>query len=183
MKQLLSLVSVSRWERKVKANSFTYQSHSPSMIDQGLEHLTAGQTLCSNNKCKNKMVKSWLHHTFKHFLLILCEFHILYLNPTRLPVPSYITSALGNTTPTMNKNKTNQTNKKYLAMEVAVCPGDHTVYLLPKQTDLQTFIAVSHWSGSGPLASAMSSIQDPHRDSTQICCCCPGLYHLLKFCA
>ena len=34
------------------------------------------------------------------------------------------------------------------------------------------FIAVSHWSGLRPLASATLSILDPHWDSSQISCCC-----------
>ena len=32
---------------------------------------------------------------------------------------------------------------------------------------MQMFIALSHWSGLGPLASAALSILDPHRDSSR----------------
>ena len=38
---------------------------------------------------------------------------------------------------------------------------------------LQMFIAMSHWSGLRPLASATLSILDPYWDSSQISCCCP----------
>lgn len=36
---------------------------------------------------------------------------------------------------------------------------------------LQMFIAMSHWSGSGPLASA--TILYFHRAASQMCCRCP----------
>ena len=49
----------------------------------------------------------------------------------------------------------------------------HSIYtLLPQQLYLQTFIAMSHWSGARPLASTLSTLY-PHWDSSQISCCCP----------
>ena len=58
-------------------------------------------------------------------------------------------------------------------METAVCHGvSHNTPFCPN-TFLQMFIAVSHLSGSRPLASATLSILNPHWDSSQISCCCP----------
>lgn len=41
------------------------------------------------------------------------------------------------------------------------------------------FIAVSHWSGSKPLASAILSVLDPLWDASQISCCCPMSMEIL----
>ena len=41
----------------------------------------------------------------------------------------------------------------------------HTVYPFAQTALLQMFIATSHWAGSRPLASATTSIQNPHQDS------------------
>ena len=37
---------------------------------------------------------------------------------------------------------------------------------------LQRSIAMSHWSGSRPLASVTPSVLDPYGNSSQISCCC-----------
>lgn len=41
---------------------------------------------------------------FKNFLLILCEIHNMYLNPTHLPIPPYLSPNLA-TPPKGKKNK------------------------------------------------------------------------------
>jgi hypothetical protein len=53
------------------------------------------------------------------------------------------------------QNKTRQNKTKHLTVEAAVCYNvSHSDTLLPKQLFLQMFVAMSHWSGSRPLASA-----------------------------
>lgn len=77
-------------------------------------------------------------HNFKILkCLILCEFHIMFPNPTRLPF-SYPSSTLDHT-PTRN-----------LSVEAVVCQS----IPLPTQLDLQMLIAVSHRSGLRSLVSA-----------------------------
>lgn len=51
------------------------------------------------------------------------------------------------------------------------CVLQHT--LLTTHLHLQKFIAMSPWSGSGPLAFATPSTLDPHQDSSQRSSCCP----------
>ena len=46
---------------------------------------------------------------------------------------------------------------------------------------LQMFIAMSHWSGLRPLASATLSILDPHQNSSWISCCCPVSWRSCSF--
>lgn len=53
------------------------------------------------------------------------------------------------------------------------CDVSCNIPFLHKQFCLQNFIAVNRWSGSGPLASATSSILDLQVDSSWIFCCCP----------
>jgi hypothetical protein len=60
--------------------------------------------------------------------------------------------------------------KKYL-VEAAVCHSECHVYLLSTFLCLHMFIAMSHWSGSRPLASATLSILAPHQDSSLISRC------------
>lgn len=57
-----------------------------------------------------------------------------------------------------------------MSLETAVC---HIVYSSYKQHYLQMFIVMSCWSGTRTLASAISSILDPHRGSCREFCCCP----------
>jgi hypothetical protein len=46
---------------------------------------------------------------------------------------------------------------------------------------LQMFIAMSHWSGSRPLASLTPSILDAHPDSSQLSCCCSVSWRSCSF--
>jgi len=47
-------------------------------------------------------------------------------------------------------------------MEAVVCHSMST------HLCLQIFIAMKHWSGSGPLASVTPSILDPHQDFSSL---------------
>jgi hypothetical protein len=46
---------------------------------------------------------------------------------------------------------------------------------------VQMFIAMSHWSGLRPLASATPSVLDPNQDYSQISCCWPLSWRSYKF--
>lgn len=93
---------------------------------------------------------SWFH--FFNILWLLCEFHIICLNPIHLPIPPYPPSILA----TARQNKTKQ-NKYRNYLDVSQCTIPST--LLPIHLYLQMFIAMNHWSGSRLLASA--PILDP----------------------
>lgn len=125
-------------------------------------------------KCKNNSQR--ISHTcpFPHlyflsdfFLLILCEFYIMYLNLTYFPIPPYPLFLLCNSPPHKHTQKKTKSHRES-------CTVSHNTYtLLPKQFYLQMFIAVSHWSGWRPLAS-------PHWDSLRISCCCPVSMKILQ---
>ena len=55
-------------------------------------------------------------------------------------------------------------------MEAVVCHIITQYTLLPTHLHLQMFIAMSHWSGSRPLASATPSILDPHQGCPRKVC-------------
>lgn len=84
----------------------------------------------------------WLNPGLIMLIVILCEFHTMHLNPTHVPASPYLLSNLSNSLAEENKTKT-------LPTEAAVSP-QYT--LLPTELYLQMFIAVSHCSGSRPLA-------------------------------
>lgn len=58
------------------------------------------------------------------------------------------------------------TNQNHLTTAAAVC---HFIpyILLPKQHYMQMFTEISHWSGSGPAASAILPVLDSYWDSSQ----------------
>ena len=63
----------------------------------------------------------------------------------------------------MNKQKLNKTKyRNHLIMKAVVCLCVPQYIPLSTHLHLQMFIAMSHWSGSRPLASATLSIVDPH---------------------
>jgi len=118
----------------------------------GWEERTGSQTL-SSDLHTDATVCTCPHYTQNSltFLLILCEFHIMYPNPTHLPCP--LLSALHpcNLPLKENKNKTIWPRKLQCVPQYA---------LSPKQLYLQMFTTKSHWSGTKPLASATPSILD-----------------------
>jgi len=63
-------------------------------------------------------------------------------------------------------------------MEAVVCHIITQYTLLPTHLHLQMFIAMSHWSGSRPLASATPSILGLHWYSSKLSCCGPVLWIL-----
>lgn len=95
--------------------------------------------------------------------LILCGFHIMEFttNPIHFPVLPYLTS-----TSSKRKGKTDN----YLSESVSSCVPRNT--FLSQQLCFSMFIAMSHWSGLMPLASATLSKLDLLLDSFQISCCC-----------
>jgi hypothetical protein len=105
---------------------------------------------------------------FINFLLIFFELYIMYPNSIHLPILPYLSSALA-TSPKKGKRKEKNptTELRYVTQNV----------LLSKQLCLQMVTAMSHRSGSRPLASATLSILDAHWNSSQISCCCPALHH------
>ena len=71
--------------------------------------------------------------------------------------------------------------KKNLIVETLVC---HSVsYSIPLLFTLclQIIIAMTHQSGTRPLASATLSILDPHWGSSQLSCCCPVSWRSFSF--
>lgn len=76
------------------------------------------------------------------FLLILCEVHIIHLNPTHLSTPPNLLSIPATSPPKENK----QTN---ILLGKLWCVTQWT--LLPKQLYLQMLIAVGRWTGSRSL--------------------------------
>jgi hypothetical protein len=62
---------------------------------------------------------------------------------------------------------------------VSQCVTQYTFF--SKQLNLQMFVAMSHWSGSSPLASATPSILDPHQDFSQLSSCCPVSWRSCSF--
>jgi hypothetical protein len=101
---------------------------------------------------------------FKTFLLILCEFHVVHSNPTHLPVPPYEPSTLATPTPP-EENKRLKTKLLPSHVDAGMCPT-----VLPS---VHTSLLANVYSNESlvclrPLASAMLSILDPHRDSSDI---------------
>jgi hypothetical protein len=90
----------------------------------------------------SKTANFWLF--FFYFLFILCEFHILYLNPVYLPFPSYPSSTL--TTSSQQKKKS---YGKSCSVSQCVTQSSPLSTLLC----LHMFIAMLCWSGTRPLAS------------------------------
>ena len=74
-----------------------------------------------------------------HFLLIISEFHIIYPNPTHLPIPPYLPSALQTSPQKKTKNKNTKLikeQKTHLAAEAAVCRCvSHSVPFCPALLD------------------------------------------------
>ena len=69
------------------------------------------------------------------------------------------------------KIKTIKKRRKKIAVEAVVCHGvSHSIPYCSKQVYLQMFIAMSHWSGLRPLASAILSILDLYEKSSKIRC-------------
>lgn len=68
----------------------------------------------------------------------------MHLCSIHLPIPSYLPSVLAIPLPRQN-----------IIMEAVVWPSES--HGIPFSLYLQVFIAVSHWSGSMPLASAIPS--------------------------
>jgi hypothetical protein len=83
-----------------------------------------------------------------NFVLILCEFHIMYPDPTHFTFPHTHLLSLQPPSPRKQKQTNKQTNKQ------TSHNGSCCVSQLPKELQLQMFIAMSHWSGWRPLASA-----------------------------
>ena len=98
---------------------------------------------------------------FKNLLLILCEFHIMQSHSSPHPSISVFHIA---SPPKENKQKHTTKSIPHSQITLLSCKlWCVTQYiLLPKQLYLQMFIALSHWSGSRALASAIVSILDPH---------------------
>ena len=96
-----------------------------------------------------------------NFLLLLCEFPIINPNPMHLPVTPYLPFTFANKQTSYLKEKSHCGS---CCVSYSI-PFVYTFYL-------QMSIAMSHWSGLRPLASAILSILDPHWVSSQILCCC-----------
>ena len=91
----------------------------------------------------------------------------MHPNPTHLLISPSLHSTLE-----ISLTKEKKIIKKISLWKLRCVTACHTVYTpLPKQIDLQMFIAVNHWSHVRPLASATLSILDPHWDSPGISWC------------
>ena len=109
----------------------------------------------------------------------------MHHNPTHLPVPPNLPSAL-TTSPIKTKQKQQQQQtpkkqRKKKPKEISLWKlwcvmVYHIVY-----SCWQMSIARSHFSFSRPLASVTLSILDPHQDSSKSFCCCPVLWKDCSF--
>lgn len=93
----------------------------------------------------------------------------MHSNPTLLPEPLYLLYALS--TPRI----------KNICVKAVVCQCVTKYTLLSTYVYSQMFIAMKHWSGSRPLASATVSILDLYRDFCQISCCWPLAWRSCSF--
>ena len=121
-----------------------------------------------------------------NFLLILCEFPIMHPNRTHLPSPCVHPPPLQ--PPFQKKIKKQKQKQATTTKPKKAHHGSYNVsQCVPQYTFLSThlylgmFFAMSHWSGLRSLASATLPILDPHRDSSQTSCCCPGSWRPCSF--
>jgi len=112
----------------------------------------------------------------------------MHPNPTHLPLSLYLPSNLAMTPPQNTKIK-NRNKTKSPKPNISACRG--LIYSMSRCVShytlssthlyLPTFIATSHWYDLRPLASATLSVLGPHRDSSQMCCCCPESWRPCSF--
>jgi hypothetical protein len=114
----------------------------------------------------------------------------MHSNPTHLPALHICLPSLQPLNQKERKTKTqNTTTKPSLwscslsqcvthSVSLTVCHSQCVTY---HPTFLPVLTAVSHWSGSRTLASVPQSRLDPHRDSSQIACCCPVSWRSCSF--
>ena len=93
----------------------------------------------------------------------------MHSSPTHLPISSYPPSFLAKEKK-MHKNK-NQKIKNISPLKLQCTMVCQHKTPFRSYSFMQTFIAMSHRSGSIPLASATLSILVPHWDYSQITCC------------
>lgn len=108
-----------------------------------LQLLTSGTGVSSSYPCRVELHPSsefWLCIDFYHF--IVCKFHIMYCNPTHLPIYSYLSSILA-TSPSKENWKGKKKRKKpsvILLWKWGVDTVCHTVYPFTKKAYLQYLV-------------------------------------------
>lgn len=92
----------------------------------------------------------FLSFCFFKVLLVLCELHIMYLNPL-ISLSLHLSISVLYPCNFLPPQKTNSKQKSCSPRKLRSVTVCHIVFPLPKQLDLQMLTALHHWSGSSHL--------------------------------